>query len=204
MKNEKYKLYSLYAFLSLEEAYKYTDIERAKSSIKDDKRGLLLMYGERIEHLDALTARYEDIEDLLSSYIEEVYGNKSQLYNPIIIVDKDAEDRSKSYAINEIVFQGDSVALQDQDSIRTELKAYLLDHPDELLIKKYPKSNEFRGISNISTHIRNKYPNITIYSLVEGTLNEYFKDNNYKRYREAYFTLKRLSREREIHHAVHK
>ena len=162
------------------------------------------MYGERIEYLDSLTSNYESMNDLLSSYTEEVYGKKTMLYNPMIIVDKDPEKRDKSYTIDEIVFKDDAIALKDTRNIREQLKEYLLNNPGELVIKKEPEVNCFRGISKISTNIKNKYPGINLMSLVEGTLNKYFENDNYKRYREAYFTLKKLLPERVKPNGIHR
>lgn len=204
MEKEKYKMYSLYASLSYEDACKYTAYERAKAKDRENKRGLLLMYGERIEYLDSLTSNYESMNDLLSSYTEEVYGKKTMLYNPMIIVDKDPEKRDKSYTIDEIVFKDDAIALKDTRNIREQLKEYLLNNPGELVIKKEPEVNCFRGISKISTNIKNKYPGINLMSLVEGTLNKYFENDNYKRYREAYFTLKKLLPERVKPNGIHR
>lgn len=202
MKSEKFKIYTLYANLSCDDVFKYTPEERAHANEDDNIRGLSLMFGERIENLDALTSGYDSEDELLSTYMENVYGEKVQLYNPVIIVDKDQIDRSKSYVINEIVFKEDAIALQDREGIREAVRTYLYENPGELIIKKAPDVNMFRGISKISTNIRNKYPNIGFIPLVNGTLNEYFIDNNYKRYREAYFTLKKISRERKKNNGI--
>ena len=100
----KYKMYTLYAKKYGNKDSKYT----VEESVKDEKkRQQYLMCANLIEELDNLTSQYASVDDLLDSYPEEVFGEKILLYEPVIIVDKHKTDRSKSYAIYDIVFKGD-------------------------------------------------------------------------------------------------
>ena len=201
---KKSKKYTFYATIpgSVNEQYKIEEALR-----NDEKRGLELFSGEQIEDLDYITKNYDSLDDFLESYIEECYGKKIRLYNPVIIVDKHETDRSKSYAIYEFVFKNEYDELQDIKKIREDVESYLIANPDELTIsmKPYPyANNQFRGLCNISTNIKKKYPNIGNRDLITYTLNEYFKNDNIKRYREAYFTLKRIYPEREKNNGLHR
>ena len=198
VEKEKYKMYSLYANLSYEDIYKYTPEEMAKSVEKDGKRGLLLMSGEKIEYLDNMTANYDSMDDLLNSYVEEVYGEKKPLFNPMIIVDKDPKDRNKSYIIPDIVFKEDKIEIEKKDNLKEWVTDYLRKNNNDI---RY-----FRGINQIYKNISEKHPNEKIEKLIEMTMFEYFvvSNYNYKRRREAYFTVKSLDQERVKSNGIHR
>lgn len=190
---KKNKMYTLYAKIYGTNNAKYT----IEESISDDKkRQQLLMQGERIEDLDKLTDDYESIEDLLSSYPEEVFGKTVLLYEPVIIVDKDIVDRKKSYAIFDIVFKEDAEALKDKKAIKEELKNYLIENSENI--------DKFRGINKIYENMKKKYPNMGLSTLIDNTLIIYFEEENYKRYREVYFKLKELNPERIKRNGIHR
>lgn len=189
----KYKNYTLYAKIAGHSSEKYSIEEAVKN---DEKRGLELMSGELIEKLDRMTSQYESPIDLLTSYPEEVYGQKFTLYEPVIIVDKHIEDRSKSYPIFEIVFMEDAKELSNKENIRIWLLDYLTNHIDRI--------SDFRGINEIYSNMKKKYPSMGIIQLINNTVNKYFEEDNYKRYREAYFTLKELDYTREKKDEIHR
>ena len=189
----KYKNYTLYAKIAGHSSEKYSIEEAVKN---DEKRGLELMSGELIEKLDRMTSQYESPIDLLTSYPEEVYGQKFTLYEPVIIVDKHIEDRSKSYPIFEIVFMEDAKELSNKENIRMWLLDYLTNHIDRI--------SDFRGINEIYSNMKKKYPSMGIIQLINNTVNKYFEEDNYKRYREAYFTLKELDYTREKKDEIHR
>lgn len=202
METKKYKMYTLYAKIPGSNNEKYTIEESIKN---DSKRQYEIFSEKQIEDLDAMTAIYDSIDDLLETCIEERYGQKIRLYEPVIIVDKHITDRSKSYDLYEFVFKEDYQNLKDTKKIREEVREYLFNNPKELEISKDKKEpNRFRGLCNISTNIRKKWPNIGLVPLIDGTLSEYFKEDNYKRYREAYFVLKKIYPEREYNHGVYR
>lgn len=180
----KQKTYTLYAKIYGSKEPEYTLDEMIHSSEKEQKRGLMLMSRERIEDLDRLTDDYLSEEDLLLSYTEEVYGKKVPLYDPVIIVDKHPTDRSKSYAIFDIVFADDREALKDKENIRMWLLDYLKNNPEDI--------SKFRGIKDIYENLKNKYGKSNEEYLINTTVLIYLEEDNYKRYREAYFTLKKL------------
>lgn len=181
---KKQKTYSLYAKIYGSNEPEYTLDEIIHSSEEERKRGLMLMFGERIEDIDRLTDDYLSEEELLLSYMEEVYGKKIPLYDPVIIVDKHPTDRSKSYAIFDIVFADDAEALKDKKNIKEWLLDYLQKNPEDV--------NKFRGIKDIYENVKKKYANRNEEYLINITVLIYFEENNYKRYREAYFKLKEL------------
>ena len=189
----KYKNYTLYAKVAGHSCEKYSIEEAVKD---DDKRGLELMSGDLIEDLDRMTAKYESYSDLLTSFPEEVYGEKFTLYEPVIIVDKHIEDRSKSYPIYDIVFMEDANELANKENIRIWLLDYLTNHINRIV--------DFRGVNDIYNNMRRKYPNMGIIRLINNTVNKYFEEDNYKRYREAYFTLKELDYIREKKDEIHR
>ena len=177
----KYKRHTLYAKV------KGTDCENyaiGEAVTDDSKRGQELMSGNLIEDLDRQTAYYSSLEDLLLSYPTEVYDKDIVIYDPVIIVDKHIDDRSKSYAIFDIVFEKDAVELTQQDNIRMWLSDYLKYNPSDIV--------KFRGIKEIFSNLSSRYPYKNISDLIDMTVYAYFEDNNYKRYREAYFSLKQM------------
>lgn len=179
------KIYTLYAKIAGSRNSKYSFEESLR---EDSKRQQVLMSGSLIEELDRLTAKYESIEDLLVSYPEEVWDTKINLYDLVIIVDKDKVDRSKSYYISDIVFARDAKELENRDNI----KCWLLDY----LMKNHGDIKEFRGIRDIYKILIKSYSDYSISNLINMTVLVYFKDNNYKRYREAYFKLRELDYKR--------
>lgn len=188
----KYKNYTLYAKIEGRNCEKYTVLEAVH---EDRKRGLELMSGHLIEDLDRMTSKYESYEDLLLSYPLEVYGEYFKIYEPVIIVDKDEQDRKKSYAIYEIVFAQDALEIADRNNIRIWLLDFLQNNPERIL--------EFRGIGDIYTNMKRKYPSMGTAELINNTVRKYFEDNNYKRYREAYFRLKELDYKRVKRNEIH-
>lgn len=181
----KYKMHTLYARIEGSHNSKYSLEE---SLMDDEKRQQVLMSGELIEDLDKLTSKYESIEDLLVSYPEEVWNTKVNIYEPIIIVDKDEVDRSKSYYITDIVFAKDAIELQKMDNIKRWLSEFLLNNPYAI--------KEFRGIKEIFNNLIQSHMNRNVEDLINMTIYSYFRDNNYKRYREVYFKLKQLDYKR--------
>ena len=189
----KYKNYTLYAKIAGHSCEKYSTEEAVKN---DKKRGIELMSGNLIEDLDRMTSKYESSIDLLTSYPEEVYGKKITLYEPVIIVDKHIDDRSKSYPIFDIVFMEDAKELSNKESIRIWLLDYLTNHINRI--------SDFRGISDIYNNMKKKYPGMGIIHLINNTVNKYLEEDSYKRYREAYFTLKELDYTREKKDEIHR
>jgi len=154
------------------------------------------MYGHLIEDLDKLTANFKSIEDLLKSYPEEVYGENVLLYDPVIIVDKDETDLSKSYPIYEIVFSKDAEELKNKNNIKIWLLEYLTNNVNDI--------SKFRGINEIYDNLQKKYPTMAMLDLINNTVKIYFKEENYKRYREAYFKLKELDYKRVKKDEIHR
>ena len=189
----KYKMYTLYAKIEGHKSSRYTLEEALK---EESKRPQSLMTGSLIEELDKLTARYESYLDLLESYPEEVFGQPLILYDPVIIVDKDIEDKSKSYPIFDIVFKEDQRELENRDNIRNWLLDFLLNNPERV--------TDFRGIKDIYENVEKKYKEKSIEYLIRITILTYLEDNNYKRYREAYFTLKKLDYKNTKKDEVHR
>lgn len=189
----KYKRYTLYAKIYGSDSSKYTIEESVRN---DKKRQQALMYGELIEQLDTLTSKYDSVEDLLDSYPEEVFGVNVVLYEPVIIVDKHETDRSKSYEIYDIVFKDDAQELSNKQNIINWTLEYLKHNHHNI--------NHFRGIKDIFTKIGENNPNIGILRKIELTVKIYFKDDSYKKYREAYFTLKHLDPKRVRQNGIHR
>lgn len=182
----KYKSYKLYAKIKGKNGENYT-YDEAKND--DTKRPFLLMDAELIEKLDQMTSYYESYDDLLDSYPEEVFGKPEIMYDPVIYVDKHLTNREKSYYIFDIVFREDSIELKNYDNIKNWLLDYLNSNPKDV--------EKFRGINDIYNNMKKKYPWMSEESLIHNTVEKYFVDNNYKRYREAYFKLKSLDRKKE-------
>lgn len=181
----KYKMHTLYAKIEGSNNSKYSFEE----SLRDDKkRQQALMSGRLIEDLDRLTSKYESSEDLLMSYPQEVWDTDIHMYDPVILVDKDEFDRSKSYYITDIVFARDRVELQNKDNIKGWLLDYLIKNPNDI--------KEFRGVKEIYESLKKTYSDKSIGYIINITILAYFKGNNYKKYREAYFTLKQLNNKR--------
>ena len=189
----KYKLHTLYAKIEGANNSKYSFEESLRN---DTKRQQPLMSGQMIEDLDKLTSKYESAEDLLISYPKEVWDADVFIYEPIIIVDKDEFDRSKSYYITDIVFAKDKVELQNKDYIKRWLLDYLLNNPHDI--------KEFRGIKEIYENLSKTYSDKSIGYIINMTVMVYFKGNNYKKYREAYFTLKKLDYKRVKKNEIHR
>lgn len=189
----KYKMHTLYAKIEGSNNSKYT----LEESLRDDKkRQQSLMSGKLIEDLDRLTSKYESVEDLLLSYPEEVWDTQINMYEPVIIVDKNEFDRSKSYYIPDIVFEKDAIELQNRDNIKGWLLDYLLNNPNDI--------KEFRGVKDIYDNLEKANRDKSIEYLINITIMVYFKENNYKRYREAYFKLKELDYKRVKKNEVHR
>ena len=177
----KYKMHTLYAKIEGSKNSKFSFEE----SLRDDtKRQQSLMSGHLIEDLDRLTSQYESMEELLTSYPEEVWDADICIYEPVIIVDKHEFDRSKSYYITDIVYTKDARELQNMDNIKNWLLDYLLNNPNDI--------REFRGIKDIYDNLVIAYRDSSIEQLINMSVFVYFKGNNYKKYREAYFKLKEL------------
>lgn len=189
----KYKSYTLYAKIEGSHNSKYSLEESLRN---DTKRQQALMSAKLVEDLDRLTSKYESIEDLLSSYPKEVWDIEVNLYEPVIIVDKDETDRSKSYYITDIVFANDEIELQKMDNIKRWLSEFLLNHPQKI--------KAFRGLREIFNTLIQSYPNRNIENLIKMTIYSYFKDNNYKKYRETYFKLKELDYKRVKKNVLHR
>lgn len=189
----KYKRYTLYAKIAGHRCEKYSIEEAVKD---DEKRGQELLFGDTIEEIDRITAKYESSIDLLTSFPEEVFGKKFIIYEPVIIVDKHVKDRNKSYPIFDIVYMDDARELSNKENIRIWLLDYLTTHTDRI--------SDFRGISEIYSNMKKKYPSMGIIHLINNTVNKYFEDDNDKRYREAYFTLKELDYTREKKDEIHR
>jgi len=184
----KYKRHTLYAKV------KGTDCENyslGEAIFDDRKRGQELMSGRLIEDLDRQTAYYSSLDDLLWSYPSEVCGKDIVIYDPVIIVDKSIDDRSRSYAIFDIVFENDARELLEHDYIRCWLSDYLKCNPSTI--------ERFRGIKEIYGNLSVRYPHKNINDLIDMTVYAYFEGDNYKRYREAYFGLKKLDLKRVRH-----
>lgn len=181
----KYKMHTLYAKIEGSNNSKYSFEE---SLMDDKKRQQPLMSGKMIEDLDKLTSKYESSEDLLSSYPVEVWDTNIRMCDPIIIVDKDEFDRSNSYYISDIVFAKDAVELLNRDNIKGWLLDYLLKNPNDV--------KAFRGIKEIYEHLLKVYSDKSVGYIINMTVLAYFKGDNYKKYREAYFTLKELDYKR--------
>ena len=64
------------------------------------------------------------------------------------------------------------------------LSDYLKYNPSDIV--------KFRGIKEIFSNLSSRYPYKNISDLIDMTVYAYFEDNNYKRYREAYFSLKQM------------
>ena len=184
----KYKMYTLYAKVEGSFCADYTVSEAV---LDDIKRGQELMSGNLIEDLDRQTAFYASEEDLLESYPEEVFGENIRIYEPVIIVDKHISDRSKSYPIFDIVYEKEAKDLLERENIRIWLSDYLKNNPSDI--------EKFRGIRDIFENVKKKYWNRSIEELIDITVFVYFEDDNYKRYREAYFGLKKLELKKVRH-----
>lgn len=194
MENNKFKMYGLYGDLSYMDSLEYSPDEVAK--LPESKRGLLLISAEDIEKLDRMTSKYESMDDLLFSYMREVYDSDAMLYNPIIIVDKDPIEREKSFAIKEIVFEGEYELIKDGINIRRQTEEHLKQFPNDII--------KFRAMKKIFERLKNKYTTMGNERLINIAIEIYFEGYNYKRSREAYFTLKELYLERENKNGIRK
>lgn len=186
------KTYGLYVKVEGSSNLRFT----LEESLRDDrKRNQLLMDSHLIEDLDRMTSKFTSFRDLIEAF-QEVNNTNKSIYEPVIIVDKDEIDRSRSYPLFDIVYTDDQEMLNNKDSIRTWLLEYLINNPNDI--------KEFRGIKDIYQNVREKYKDRNINYLINITILIYFENHNYKRYREAYFKLKELDRSKVKKNEIHR
>jgi len=192
MKKKNYGLY-----VKVEGVYHYPLNEAVK---EDGKRPHNLMNASLIEELDDMTAGFESFEEMNQIFKEVVYNDDKNMYEPIIIVDKDETDREKSYVISDIVYAKDKIEIENKDNLKEWLTDYLKNNNQHISL--------FRGINEIYDRISKKpeYRNKSIDSLIEMTVYAYLVESgyNYKKRREAYFTLKYLDKSKVKKNEIHK
>lgn len=184
------KLYSLYC--NVEGIKEYPIHEAIKNDLK---RGHNITIGERIEEIDSLTACFTSTRDL-NEGLNEAHGVEKRIYNPLIYVDKDEKDRSKSYVIEDIVYEEDKKYLDNREDIKNRTFIYLLNNPNS--------RTAFRGIIKIYNETYKNNPYMDLNSILKYAINKYFSGLNYKCCREAYFTLKNLNQIEEKKHEIHR
>ena len=186
------KKYGLYAKVEGTESSKYSHTEGLSDP---KKRQQCLMEYQDLEELDDMTSRYDSFEELNDEF-KEVYESTRDLYAPVIIVDKNNIESDDSYIIEDIVFAKDKQEIARKDNIRDWLLDYLLNNPHDI--------NKFRGLKDIYINLQAKNKDHSIEYLINVTVNIYFKEHKYKRYRQAYFKLKELDYQRVRRSEVHR
>lgn len=168
-----------------------------EESLRDKNKRRVLMMGYTIEELDKKTGMFSSFKEL-SDALNEAYNSNKEMYDPIIIVDEEDKDLSKSYTIYDIAYENDLKILSNPDYIKAWLKEYLKQNPEDIY--------RIKGIRNI---FQNKYNDEfnkgiinerTISQIVHG----YLQNPSYKKYRDIYFTLKALDEKREVKNEIHR
>lgn len=154
---------------------------------KNKRRGLMMRY--TIEELDNITSLFDSFQDM-NEKLNEAYGQQKELINPIIIVDEDDNDLSKSYVIYDIVFSGDKKIINDPNYITSWLLDYLTKKPEAIY--------RIKGVRNI---FQNKYSEefrqgIINEGIITQIVHAYLANPSYKKYRDLYFALKKLDETR--------
>lgn len=174
-----------------------TSFHTLEEQLRDNSKRRVIMMGETIEELDKLTAMFPSFERL-NKELKEAHNSSIDACDPIIIVDPDDTDLSKSYAIFDIVYEEDKKILDDRDNIKLWLLEYLKQNPEDI--------SRFKGIRNI---YQNKYTD----EFKKGIVNEdiikrivlgYFENEGYKKYRDIYFELKNLDRSKVKKDEIHR
>lgn len=168
-----------------------------EDSLKDRTKRRSLMIGETIEELDRLTGLFSSFEEMNFEF-KSAYNSNKDMFDPLIIVDVDDKDLSKSYAIFDIVYENDKKELDNPDNIRLWLIEYLKQNPQNI--------TRFKGIRNI---YKNKYveefeKGIVTEDIINRVVLSYLRNYSYKKYRDVYFTLKRLDKSRVKQNDIHR
>lgn len=168
-----------------------------EESLRDKNKRKVLMMGYTIEELDRKTGLFPSFEEL-SKELNEVYNSTKEMYDPIIIVDEDDKDLSKSYPLYDIVYENDLKVISNPDYIKLWLEEYLIKNPEDIY--------RIKGIRNI---FQNKYNEEFKKGIVEEKtitqiIHSFLANPSYKKYRDLYFALKVLDEKREVKNEVHR
>lgn len=168
-----------------------------EESLRDKNKRRVLMMGYTIEELDKKTGLFPSFNEL-SEELNEAYNSNKELIDPIIIVDEDDKDLSKSYPIYDIAYEEDIKTLSNSNYIKIWLEDYLTKNPQEIY--------RIKGIRNI---FQNKYTEEFKKGIIdERTISQiiyaYLSNPSYKKYRDIYFTLKALDDKREVKNEIHR
>ena len=161
-----------------------------------NKRSPLIME-HTIEALDKLTGKFESFEEL-SKEFAVAYNSTKELYDPLIIVDEDIHDLSKSYFIPDVVFEEDQKVLSNPDYIKTWLLEYLLKNPGEIY--------RIKGVRNIfQSKYHDEYTKgIIDERIINQIVHAYLLNPSYKKYRDIYFALKKYDQIKEEKNEIHR
>lgn len=168
-----------------------------ESSLRDRRKRGTLMARETIQELDKLTALFDSFEDLNEEF-KTVHGSNKDMFDPLIIVDVDEKDLSKSYAIFDIVYSADKKQLDDPDNIKLWLLEYLKKNPKDI--------SRFKGIRNIygNKYVEEFEKGIVTEDMINRIVLSYLSNPTYKKYRDIYFTLKRLDKSKVKSDEIHR
>lgn len=184
------RTYYLCAFEQDKPSYSIEEIFQESKKHKS-----LLFEADSIEKFDRQTALFTSFSDMIEEF-NEIYGQNLVLYHPFIISDVESKSTTRSSLIIDIVYASDFAAIKDYDSIKLSTL--------ECLLKDTSAIREFPGINKI---FKNSYSNEKLDGrLIRLLVTAYFNSSNYKKYRDAYFSLKRLGYydEKDYHNARHK
>lgn len=189
----KEKIYTLYAKLEGTPTINYT-VDEGRNN--EHKRGQELMSytATSFEDLDRMTSQFTSFDDLNKTF-KNMYNSTKNLYNPIIFVDEDEKCKNANFTFY-VVYAEDFIQLKNREGIRSWLLEYLTNNPDNITC--------FLGLSEIGSHLLQKYPYKNRLDIVNIAINIYFENEKYDRYREAYFKLKELDYRKDIKNEIHR
>ena len=164
--------------------------------LNDNRKQSYVIYSQSLEDLDNLTSCSSSPQDLCelekeiiikSARTNEDEPRKMPTFSePFILIEASAGEKLSTNFITDIVYYKDKKMLDNRYSIRLWAEEYLREHPEHI----YDFDN-LRGM-----YFKN-YPGQKITSdLAVKILNACLKTENYRVYREVYFKLKVLDKEK--------
>lgn len=189
---EEKEMYGLYVQVENSGSKVYPPYEGKND---DKKRGHLLMFHETMEGLDRLTSKFTSFQEINQAF-KEIYNSDKNMYRPIIYVDKNIEDLSKSYYLTKVVYEDDFKELQNRDSIKEWLLDYLKSHPENI--------EHFGLLRNFYVNTKKTAPIKSVEYSLTIAVNRYLQQEGYIGYRESYFNLKEFDKTKEKKDEIHR
>ena len=191
---DKEEMYSLYVQVQNQNEEIYS-VSEGKTD--EHKRGHLLMYHNTMEGLDKLTSKFTSFSDMNREF-KKIYSSDKNMHSPIIYIDKDTSDLSKTFVTYKIVFEEDAkeLRLEKRDNISVWLIDYLRNNKDDM---------QYFGLLNILyQNVVKGNPNASYLDQIKMAVNLYLNKEGYMGYRFAYFKLKELDKTKEKTDAVYR